>query len=232
MLVRINKYLASKGVASRRKSDELIAKGLIKINGKVSTQTGIKIDPEKDLVEVDNQALSLEKESYLYFMLNKPYGYITTLKQNDSNAPVVANLFKDYPRVYPVGRLDKYSTGLLLVTNDGDFAYKLTHPSFNKEKEYLVTATSQITMGMIAKFQKGMTIDKYKTKPAIVKRISERQISIILKEGRNRQIRKMLQKVGLEVESLHRIRINKLLLGDLKPKEFRALTKEEVQMLF
>jgi len=134
-------------------------------------------------------------------------------------------------RVYPVGRLDKDSSGLLLLTNDGDFAYKLMHPSFEKEKEYIVITEETVTKRMMDRFEKGITIEGYKTQPAKVKRIELTKISIVIKEGRNRQIRKMLSKVGNNVINLRRIRINNLRLGGLKEGEFRYLTKSEVKDL-
>ena len=135
-LVRLQKYLANKGVASRRKCEEFITDGLVKVNGEVVTKLGTKVDPEKDVVEINEQQISNIKADYIYIMLNKPKGYITSLKQTDSSSPLVTDLLSITERIYPVGRLDKDSSGLLLLTNDGDFAYKLLHPSFEKEKEY------------------------------------------------------------------------------------------------
>lgn len=226
-LVRLQKYLASQGLASRRKCEEFITKGLIKVNGVVVTTLGTKIDPEKDVVESNNVLIKKEKEAYIYIMLNKPVGYITSLKQTDSNSPLVASLIKDDRRVYPVGRLDKDSSGLLLMTNDGELTYQLTHPSFNKEKEYIVRAKNPIMLSSIEKFRNGIKIDGRKTLPASVKRIDEFTISIAITEGRNRQIRKMIQKIGNQVESLHRIRVKNLLLGDLKLGQYRFLTASE-----
>ncbi|HQO08953.1 MAG TPA: pseudouridine synthase [Clostridiales bacterium] len=231
-LIRLQKYLADKGVASRRKCEKFITDGLVKVNGKVVTELGTKVDPDKDIVEVNEQEIKAIKSDYIYIMLNKPAGYITSLKQTDSSSPLVTDLLKKVKeRVYPVGRLDKDSSGLLLLTNDGDFAYKLMHPSFEKEKEYIVTTMETVTRTMIERFQKGIMIEGVKTQPAIVKRIELTKISIILKEGRNRQIRKMLQKVGNTVSYLRRVRINNLTIGNLKEGEYRFLTKAEVKDL-
>jgi 23S rRNA pseudouridine2605 synthase len=231
-LIRLQKYLADKGVASRRKCEEFITDELVKVNGKVVTELGTKVDPDKDIVEVNEQEIKAIKSDYIYIMLNKPAGYITSLKQTDSSSPLVTDLLKKVKeRVYPVGRLDKDSSGLLLLTNDGDFAYKLMHPSFEKEKEYIVTTMETVTRTMIERFQKGIMIEGVKTQPAIVKRIELTKISIILKEGRNRQIRKMLQKVGNTVSYLRRVRINNLTIGNLKEGEYRFLTKAEVRDL-
>ena len=229
--VRLQKYLASKGVASRRKSEEYIANGLVKVNGEVVTVPGVKVDPDTDKVEVNNEAISEEKAKYVYIMLNKPRGYITSLKQDDSSSPLVVDLVKGFGRIYPVGRLDKDSSGLLLLTNDGDFAYKLTHPSFEKEKEYIVSANERISSVGIDKFKKGVKIDGVMTAPAKVRRIDDFTISMTIIEGRNRQIRKMMQKVGNSVKTLHRIRVKNLLLGNLKNGSFRELTAEEVLKL-
>ena len=230
-LVRLQKYLASQGVASRRKCEEFISDGLVKINGEIVTKLGTKIDPDKDTVEINEQQISNIKAAYIYILLNKPKGYITSLKQTDSSSPLVTDLLNITERVYPVGRLDKDSSGLLLLTNDGDFAYKLMHPSFEKEKEYIVITEETVTKRMMDRFEKGITIEGYKTQPAKVKRIELTKISIVIKEGRNRQIRKMLSKVGNNVINLRRIRINNLRLGGLKEGEFRYLTKSEVKDL-
>ena len=230
-LVRLQKYLASKGVASRRKCEEFISDGLVKVNGEVLTKLGTKIDPDKDIIEINEEKISNIKADYIYILLNKPKGYITSLKQNDSTSPLVTDLLNITERVYPVGRLDKDSSGLLLLTNDGDFAYKLMHPSFEKEKEYIVTTEETVTKRMIDRFEKGVIIDGYKTKGAIVKRIELTKISIVIKEGRNRQIRKMLSKVGNSVLNLKRVRINNLRLGGLKEGEYRFLKKNEVKDL-
>jgi pseudouridine synthase len=231
-LIRLQKYLADKGVASRRKCEEFISDGLVKVNGKVVTELGTKVDPETDLVEYNEKKIESIKSDYIYIMLNKPVGYITSLKQTDSSSPLVTDLLKKIKeRVYPVGRLDKDSSGLLLLTNDGDFAYKLMHPSFEKEKEYIVTTEQTVTRTMIERFQNGIMIEGKKTSPAKVKRLELTKISIVLSEGRNRQIRKMLQKVGNTVVSLQRIRINDLSLGNLKEGEYRFLTKAEVKDL-
>lgn len=233
--IRLQKYMANMGIASRRKSEVFIAEGLVKVNGEVVVEQGFKIDPEVDIVEFDNAEIKKVTENYVYLMVNKPKNYITSLKQADSSSPLVVDLIKkskkDYGRIYPVGRLDKDSSGLILLTNDGNFAYKLTHPSFNKEKEYIVTTERQITNSNIIKFEKGVTIDGVKTAPAKVKLINNFKLSITLTEGRNRQIRKMIQKVGNGVKNLQRVRINKLEIGSLKLGEFRELTDKEVKDL-
>ncbi|MBN2789468.1 MAG: rRNA pseudouridine synthase [Candidatus Delongbacteria bacterium] len=231
-LVRLQKYLASKGVASRRKCEEFISDGLVKVNGEVVTQLGTKVDPETDIIEFNEEKIEAIKADYIYLMINKPKGYITSLKQTDSDSPLVTDLLKDIKeRVYPVGRLDKDSSGLLLLTNDGDLTYKLMHPSFEKEKEYIVTTEETVTKRMIERFEKGITIEGYKTQPAKVKRLQLTKISMVIKEGRNRQIRKMISKVGNNVLELKRVRVNNLRLGGLKEGEYRNLTKCEIKDL-
>lgn len=229
--VRLQKYLANQGIASRRKCEEYISQGIVKVNGEVVTELGTKIDPDVDRVEVDENTVEQEKESYVYIMLNKPRGYITSLKQSDSNSPLVVDLVKGHGRIYPVGRLDKDSSGLLILTNDGELTYRLMHPSFEKEKEYHVTARDPIPESVIERFRKGVKIDGRVTAKAKVKRISGRKISLVLTEGRNRQIRKMFTRVGNEVEFLHRVRVKNLELGDLKVGSYRLLTEEEVKSL-
>jgi pseudouridine synthase len=228
---RLQKYLAGLGIASRRKCEELIAQGLVKVNGNIVTELGTKIDPELDKVEVNEQEVRKMKQDFVYIMLNKPTGYITSLKQEDSSSPLVTDLIKGMGRLFPVGRLDKDSSGLLLMTDDGEFAFKLTHPSYLKEKEYEVETLEPITKGVVYKLIEGVRIDGRLTAKAKVKILSEYKLSITIIEGRNRQIRKMLQKVGNKVVNLKRIRIKNLLLGDLKIGAYRHLNKEEVQDL-
>ncbi|PIE78281.1 MAG: pseudouridine synthase [Candidatus Delongbacteria bacterium] len=204
--------------------------GIVKVNGNIAT-LGCKVDPEKDSVEIEEKIVAKEKEELVYIMLNKPRGYITSLKQEDSDSPLVTDLVKGFGRIYPVGRLDKDSSGLLLLTNDGDFAFKLTHPSFNKEKEYLVSTKNPFPFSAVEKFVKGINIDGRKTIPAKCKKLGKSKFSIILREGRNRQIRKMVQKVGNRVETLKRVRIKDLTLGDLKEGSYRLLSNREVESL-
>lgn len=229
-LVRLQKYLASLGYGSRRKCEEFISAGIVKVNGEIA-ELGTKVNPNIDKVEIEEQVVKDERSTYVYIMLNKPRGYITSLKQSDSNSPLVTDLINGFGRVYPVGRLDKDSSGLLLLTNDGDFAFKLTHPSFNKEKEYIVTTKDLFPNSGVEKFKKGINIDGRKTFPASCRKTGSNSFSITLKEGRNRQIRKMVQKIGNSVDTLHRVRVKNLKLGDLKSGSFRELTKKEVDDL-
>ncbi|MBN1970909.1 MAG: rRNA pseudouridine synthase [Candidatus Delongbacteria bacterium] len=229
-MMRLQKYLASKGYGSRRKCEEFIGQGIVKVNGETAT-LGMSIDPEIDKVEIQSEVVEKEKSEYIYIMLNKPVGYITSLKQEDSDCPLVVDLVKGFGRIYPVGRLDKESSGLIILTNDGEFAFKLTHPSFEKEKEYLVETRDPIALSSIDKFRKGIKIEGKMTYPAKAKRLSPNTFTIVLSEGRNRQIRKMVQKVGNEVVSLKRIRIKDLKLGDLEIGKYRLLSTREVESL-
>lgn len=239
MLERIQKILSARGIASRRKAEEYITRGLVKVNGRIAT-LGEKADPEKDSIEVDGTVLE-EQRDFLYVLVHKPVGVLThpfgsmvgnhTKKPGDD--PSVRDLLPPELRgkVSTVGRLDKESSGLLLLTNDGALAYRLTHPKFDHEKEYRVRVDRDVTDGMLEKMAKGMIILGEKTKPADIMRISDREFTIALTEGKNRQIRRMCEKVGVRVLALHRIRIVNIHDDDLKPGKWRKLTEKEVKDL-
>jgi len=230
MLIRLNKYLAEQGVASRRESDRLIADGLISVNGKVITEMGVKIDSEKDKVSV-NKKVTERRQKLIYIMLNKPAGYVTSAQKTRFEKNIVMDLVDIKERVYPVGRLDKDTTGLLILTNDGTLTYKLTHPSSECPKEYEVTVAGFITNGVITKLENGVKLWGEKTKSAIVRKIGARKMRIIITEGKNRQIRRICQKVGLPVVKLKRVCIKDLHLGDLEVGKWRFLTREEIDLL-
>jgi 23S rRNA pseudouridine2605 synthase len=228
--LRLQKYLADRGVASRRKCEEYIAAGLIKVNGKVVTEMGTKVDPSKDTVEVDPSIAETQEQELTYIMLYKPVGYICSVTGPEE--PKIMELVKDVEqRIFPVGRLDKDSSGLLLMTNDGRFAYKLTHPKFEKEKEYEVAVSDDIPEGALDKLRDGLSIMGQKTRPADIKRIAPNKFRITIREGKNRQIRRMVQKVGLHVMALKRIRIGGVWLRKLKPGEWKPLKPEDVEKL-
>lgn len=228
--MRLQKYLAHAGLCSRRKAEEYILNCRIKVNGKTISELGTKIDPLIDAVFFDDEPVLLNQEpSKIYIALNKPEGYVTSCSQK--KAKIVMDLIHIDERVYPVGRLDKDSRGLILVTNDGELHNKLSHPSFNHEKEYIVTTVDPVSDRALKSMADGLIIDTIKTRKAIVKRISDNQFHIILKEGRNRQIRKMVQKTGNKVDTLLRIRIANIHLGNLKEGTWRYLTKEEIRQL-
>ncbi|MBU1018178.1 rRNA pseudouridine synthase [Patescibacteria group bacterium] len=229
-LLRLNKYLAQQGVASRREADRLIADGLISVNGAVVKEMGVKIDPEKDKVTVNKKVVE-RQEKLIYIALNKPAGYVTSVAHTRFERDIVMDLIPLKERIFPVGRLDKNTTGLLILTNDGTLTFKLTHPSSECEKEYEVTVDGLIRPGQMDKLRAGVKLWGEKTKETQVKKISSNRMRIVLKEGKNRQIRRICEKVGLPVVALKRIRIKGLRLGDLPEGEYRNLTKAEIESL-
>ena len=234
-LVRLQKYMADCGIASRRKSEEMIANGMVKVNGRIAT-IGDKINPARDKVSVKGKKLtSGSKTQRYYIMLNKPRGYVTTMS-DEMGRKCVAELVSDIPaRIYPVGRLDRDSEGLLLMTNDGEFANKVTHPSKHVYKVYRVTVRPAVTEDQLVELSSGVVIDGRKTAPAEIHVIQRQEgrcvLEFIIREGRNRQIRKMCEQVGLEVPRLKRIAIGQVKLGGLKSGSWRELTKDEVHRL-
>ena len=233
--VRLQKLMADCGIASRRKSEELIAAGAVKVNGSVA-KIGDKVDPTSDKVLVNGKRISAGfKPKHYYIMLHKPRGYVTTMS-DELGRKCVAELVKDVPaRVYPVGRLDRDSEGLLLMTNDGDFANRVTHPAKHVYKVYRVTVRPGITEEQITQMCVGMMIDGRKTAPAEVRVVKREEgrcvLEVILREGRNRQIRKMCEQLGLEVPRLKRVAIGQVKLGMLKPGSWRELSADEVRRL-
>ena len=231
--VRLQKYMAEAGIASRRKSEELIAAGKVRVNGKVA-EIGDKINPRTDKVTVSGKKV-VKSKKHVYIMLHKPRGFITTM-HDEMDRKCVAELIDDVPeRVYPVGRLDRESEGLLLLTNDGEFANALTHPSKHVPKTYRVTVRPDVTKEQLAAFENGIEIDGKMTLPAEVRVLDKQEgrvvLDVVIYEGRNRQIRKMCEALGLEVARLKRTKIGSLKLGMLKPGEYRYLTEEEIHGL-
>lgn len=231
--IRLQKYLASCGVASRRKCEELILEGKIEVNGKKVTELGTKITPNIDIVKYNGKIVKPDEEK-VYILLNKPIGYVTTAKEQFGR-DMVLDLVKINKRIVPVGRLDMYTSGALILTNDGDFVNKLTHPSHKIDKTYNVTLKGIVTKDDIEKLRKGVEIDGgYITKPAkakILKIDEEKNISrvqITIHEGKNRQIRKMCESIEKKVLALHRCKIGNLDVKDLKLGKWRYLTAKEV----
>ncbi|MBQ1451256.1 MAG: rRNA pseudouridine synthase [Clostridia bacterium] len=225
--------MADCGIASRRKSEELIASGKVKVNGKVAS-IGDKVDPKKDKVSVEGQAVHAETE-FRYIMLNKPRGFITTMS-DERGRKCVAELVSDVGvRVFPVGRLDKDSEGLLLLTNDGEFANNLTHPSKHVPKTYRVTVRPAINEEILNHLMTGIMIDGRTTLPAQVKVLTQEPdrvvLEIVICEGRNRQIRKMCEAEGLTVARLKRTAVGPVKLGMLKQGAWRDLTPQELKSL-
>jgi len=228
--MRLNKFLALSGVASRRKADELISDGKIKINGKIIKELGVQIDENNDTIEYDRKIIKIEEEK-IYIALNKPVGYISSAVSWQGKSVLELLKSKEIDqRVYPVGRLDKDSRGLIILTNDGDLAYKLTQARFEYEKEYEVEISSNFNTADRAVLEKSMIIDGKRVRGVGVKIMSDKVLRIILKEGINRQIRKMLGNLGYGVLDLNRIRINKLKLIDLNLKvgEWKKVIKSDI----
>ena len=231
--VRLQKYLADCGIASRRKCEQYIQQGKVQVNGKVVTELGTKINPKKDKVKFENREIT-ENRKMVYILLNKPIGYVTTV-DDQFNRDTVLDLVKVKERIVPVGRLDMYTSGALILTNDGDFVYKVTHPKHEIEKTYTVTLKGIIQNDEVEKLRKGVQIEDYTTKPAkvkILKIVQEKNISrieITIHEGKNRQVRKMCEAIGKKVLALHRSKIGKIGVKDLKLGEWRYLTEKEIQ---
>ena len=234
--VRLQKYLANCGIASRRKAEELIVNGKISINGKVVTELGTKINPKVDKVSYNGKEVRLEDE-HVYILLNKPIGYVTTAKEQFGRDSVM-DLVKVKERVVPVGRLDMYTSGALILTNDGEFVYQLTHPKHEVEKTYTVTIKGIVKNEEVEKLRKGVKIEDYITKEAKVKILktdkekNQSRLEITIHEGKNRQIRKMCEAIGHKVLALHRSKIAGIGVKELGLGKWRYLSKEEVNMFF
>jgi len=227
--MRIQKFLSAAGVCSRRRGEAFIKAGRVSLNGQIVVELGTKIDPGNDQLSVDGKPIKYEP-SMLYIALNKPADYVTSCRHPGEK--IVLDLVDIAQRVYPIGRLDKDTTGLLLLTNDGRLHHKLSHPSFNHEKEYDVTVAKPITDGALQKLAAGLPMMESKTRPAKVQRIASRRFRIILKEGKNRQVRRMVRKVGNQVTRLKRIRVAGIKLGQLPTGKWRHLTEKEKEEIW
>jgi 23S rRNA pseudouridine2605 synthase len=225
---RLQKVLARAGVASRRACEELIAARRVRINGQVAT-LGDRVDPEHDLVELDGAPLALAA-GLVHYLLNKPAGIVTTADDPQGRRTVV-DLVPAEPRVFPVGRLDLDTEGLLLLTNDGELAHRLTHPSFGVDKEYLAEVEGRPSRGSLRRLREGVELDDGPTAPAQVSLVEPTVLRITIHEGRNRQVRRMCEAVGHPVRRLVRTRIGPLAERRLAPGEWRELTPDEVRAL-
>ena len=233
--IRLQKYIAKSGVASRRKAEELILEGKIQVNGKTITELGTKVNPEKDIVTYNRRKLKTEEE-FVYILLNKPIGYVTTVKDQFGRDSVL-DLVKIKEHLVPVGRLDMYTSGALILTNDGDFVYKVTHPKHEIEKTYTVTIKGIVKNEEVEMLRKGVKIEDYTTKPAkakILKTDEEKNISrleITIHEGKNRQVRKMCETVGHKVLALHRSKIAGIGVKDIPLGKWRFMKEKEIRKI-
>lgn len=233
--IRLQKYLSEAGIASRRKSEELILQGKIKVNGQIITELGFKVNPEKDEVKYNDKLVKPENKK-IYILLNKPIGYVTTTK-DQFDRDTVLDLVKVKEKILPVGRLDMYTSGAIILTNDGDFIYRVTHPKYEIEKTYNATVKGIVTNEDISKLENGVKIEDYisgKAKVRILKIDKEKDISrieITIHEGKNREVRKMCNAIDKKVLALHRSKIENISVKNLKIGEWRFLTSKEVESL-
>lgn len=223
-LVRLHKYLAHCDVCSRRRAEQLMLEGRVAVNGTVVTQPGTKIDPAADTVQVDGKNVKGET-SHIYIVLNKPTGIISSAYEK--GARTVCDLVKIRRRLYPVGRLDKDSDGLILLTNDGALTERLIHPRYGHEKEYIVRVAKPLDDSVVPRLREGVVLDGVKTRPAEVTRLSRHKLRIVLREGRSRQIRRMCEEVGCIITRLTRVRIENISLEGMPIGGWRYLSKEE-----
>lgn len=232
--MRLQKYIADCGAASRRAAERLIADGRVRVNGAVVDAMGVEVDPSRDRVELDGRALAVETTKY-YIMLHKPKNYVTTV-HDDLGRPTVMELVQEIrARIYPVGRLDFDTSGLLLLTNDGEFANLLTHPSHAVNKAYIAQTDRAPSKDELAQLERGIELDGKKTAPARATLLREQrnaaEVKVTIHEGRNRQVRRMLEAVGLEVLALKRVSIGSLTLGNLPEGKWRRLNQAEINKL-
>lgn len=226
--MRLHVFLAKAGIASRRQSEELIRSGKVKVNGKVVTQMGIQIDPTADTVMFEDRAVYLNSQD-IVIAFYKPRGVVSTMKRGKEQGKVLTDVISTDERLFPVGRLDRDSEGLILLTNNGDLAQKLSHPRYEHEKEYIVTVDKTISQQHLDRLQKPFRIGGYKTHPAQVEKKIDKELRIILHEGRKHQIRNMCDRVGLQVKKLKRIRIQNIELGNLRPGSWRKIDITSIQ---
>lgn len=231
---RLQKYLAESGVASRRKCEEYILQGKIKVNGQVVKELGTKVNADKDKVEYDGKIIKNNNTDKVYILLNKPIGYVTTTDEQFGRDKVL-DLVKTDKRLVPVGRLDMYTSGALILTNDGDFVYKVTHPKHEIEKTYIATVLGKVSNEAIEQLKNGVKIEDYTTSKAKVKIIQynmekdQTRLAITIHEGKNRQVRKMCEAVGKKVVALHRTKIGNIEVKDIPLGKWRYLTEQEVK---
>jgi len=240
--MRLNKFLAHAGIASRRAADKLIAAGRVRVNGQVVREMGVQVDPDRDQVTVDGKPVRTAQSSRLYLLLNKPAGVITSRKDPEGRQTILDLIPKKYHHLHPVGRLDFQSEGLVLLTDDGDLTQRLTHPSFQHEKEYWVQIDGPIPNVVLYKFRKGVELEDgvARARARRLSKIPAEQrfwissdpkrtwLALVLHEGRNRQIRRMCEALDLRVRRLVRVRMESIHIGDLKPGQWRLANKRQL----
>ncbi len=230
--MRLNKFLSNSGVASRRKCDKLIEEGKVFVNGKVAPQ-GMVIDEKKDKVTIEGKVITLPS-SFVYIKLNKPKGYACTA-HDEKGRKTIYDLVKCDERLFSIGRLDYDTEGLIILTNDGDFANKVAHPRYHMEKEYRVTVEGEIKESELAVMRKGVVVDGERMPSARVERLSfdgkNTKLSVVIDEGQNRQIRRMFEAIGRDIKLLKRVRIGEVKLGGLSRGEYKDLTETELNSL-
>lgn len=233
MQIRLQKFLADAGIASRRKSEELITNGCITVNGEIITTLGTKINPNEDIIHYKNKIIKIQTKN-VYYLLNKPIGYITSIK-DDRDRKTVLDLINVKTRIYPVGRLDYNSSGLLIMTNDGALTYRLTHPKYHISKKYKVKVKGHPKPEIINQLSQGIDLNIYKTSKCHIKKIEQNKntttYEIVLYEGKNRQIRRMFEHFNCEVLALKRTAIGSINLANLKTGSYRELTLKEIDYL-
>lgn len=231
--MRLNKFLSNSGVASRRKCDEIIAEGKVFVNGKQVTELGFKINEKKDKVMVEGKVIKLPS-SFVYIKLNKPKGYACTA-HDEKGRKTIYDLIDCDERLFSVGRLDYDTEGLIILTNDGDFANKVAHPKYEMEKEYRVTCEGDIKESELAVMRKGVVVDGTRMPSAKVEKLSYEngftKLSVVINEGQNRQVRRMFEAIGHDIKLLKRVRIGDVRLGGISRGEYRDLTEEELNSL-
>lgn len=231
--MRLNKFLSNSGIASRRKCDEIIKEGKVTVNGKIVTELGTLINEKKDRIKVEGKEIKLPS-SFVYIKLNKPKGYACSAN-DEKGRKTIYQLINCDERLFSIGRLDYNTEGLIILTNDGDFANKVAHPSYNLEKEYHVNIIGDIKESELAVLRRGVVIEGNRLPCAKVERISFEnnvtKLSVIINEGLNRQIRRMFEAIGKEIKLLKRVRIGEVKLGGLKRGDYRDLTEKELNSL-
>ena len=231
--MRLNKFLSTAGIASRRKADELIKDGKVSVNGKIVFELGIDVSPKKDVVTFDGKVLSLPS-SFVYYKFNKPKGYVCSAS-DEKGRKTIFDIIDVPERVFYIGRLDYDTEGLLLLTNDGEFANKISHPSFHIEKEYRVTVEGEVVESELAVLRKGVVIDGERMPSAKVKWLGYEKgftkLSVVIDEGQNRQVRRMFEAIGKSIKLLKRVRIGRVSLGGLKRGELKELKDYELAVL-